>query len=188
MITTLGRPLIGVICDLVGADKSYSAIFRRFLHAILLSLFAVMVSQQISLVYDVYGQKSEEYTRSNTLYIDEQCAFYKGSSQARIKECSELYIIIHSWPFVRAVSHVIKSWQSCVYCPCSDIVRNVADHLQYKIAFIVIALALFSYSYNLIGCTKKKTKEYVDKYKWKQTMAEMQALQQKPQGVRCDLQ
>lgn len=180
MIGVVGRSLLSILSDLVFPQgKKYSEIFRTLLHRLLFGFILVVVSQQISLVYDVYAVKSEEFTRANLLYVDEQCASYKGSSQARIKECSELNIIINSWPFVRAISYVVKGYNSCLYLPCGEIVRNIADQLQYKIAFILIALALFSYSFNLIGCTKKKGKDLVDKYRWRQTMAEIQALQQK---------
>jgi len=172
MMAAMARPLLGIFYDLFipQEKKSFSEIFRSFLHAILVGCIVIIASQQLSNLNDAYAQKTEEFERSTRLYEEEQCAYYKGSSQARIKECSELNIIINSWPVARAVSHVVKGWNTCLYLPCNELVRNIADQLQYKIAFILIALALSSYLFNFFSCTKKKSKEFYDKYRLKQTM------------------
>ena len=172
MLAAMARPLFGIVYDLIvpQEDKSFSQIFRRFLHAMLVGCILIVVSQQFSNLNDAYAHKTEEFERSTRLYEEEGCAYYKGSSQARIKECSELNIIINSWPLARAISHVVKGWNTCLYLPCQELVRNIADQLQYKIAFILIALALSSYLFNFFSCTKKKSKEFYDKYRLKQTM------------------
>lgn len=180
MITAVVRPLLGIFYDLLipQEKKSLHEIFRSFLHAILFGCIVVMLSQQISLLNDLYAEKGEEFTRATKLYVEEQCEFYRGSSQARIKECSELNIILNSWPIVRALSAVVKTWNTCLYMPCNELMRNVAEHLQYKIAFIVIALAIASYLFNFFSCTKKKSKEWIDKYRFKKTMEDMAAFDQ----------
>jgi len=180
MIGAIARPLLGIVYDLVipQEKKSLGEIFRSFLHALLVGCLLIIVSQQVSNLNDAYAQKTEEYARALKLYDEEACAYYKGSSQARLKECSELNIIINSWPLSRAVSHVVKGWNTCLYMPCQELVRNIADQLQYKIAFILIALALSSYLFNFFSCTKKKSKEFYDKYRLKQTMKDnMEALE-----------
>lgn len=173
MLAVICRPVVDTLYNfwLPQEKRSLSEQLRLFLHAILISCILVVVSQQLTLLTEVYPQKTEEYTRAKSLYIEEQCAFYKGSSQARLRECSELNIVINSWPLVRAVTHVVRGWNTCLYMPCNELVRNIADQLQYKIAFILIALALSSYLFNFFSCIKKKPKKWIDDYRWKQTMA-----------------
>ena len=179
MIGVIARPLLGFFYELLVPQKgeSFSQIFRRLLHGIFISCLLIIVSQQVVLFHDAYAQKTEELSRSINLYTEEQCVSYKGSSQARIKECSELNIIINSWPIIRAASHVVKSWHSCIIQPCNELARNIADHLQYKIGFLLIMLAIASYIYNIIGCTKKKSKDWYEKLRLKQTLRDADAFE-----------
>lgn len=179
MAGAIARPLLTFLYELFVPQKeaSLNQIVRRFLHGILFSFIIIVASQQLALFYDAYAQKTEDYNGAVRLYAEEECAFYKGSSQARIKECSELNIIINAWPVTRAISHVIRGWNSCGFSPCQELARNIADHIQYKIGFLLIALALASYIYNFIGCTKKKGKDMYDKYRLKQTFKDMEAFE-----------
>lgn len=174
MLGAVGRPFLGILYDLLipQKKKSFSEIFRSFLHAVLIGCIIVVVSQQFSLIYDVYGQKEREFIKAHDDYVDEECETYKGSSQVRIKKCSEDHIIINSWPIARAISYVTKSWNTCLYLPCNELARNIVDHLQYKIAFILLALAISSYMFNFFGCFKRKSREFYDDFRYRETMNE----------------
>lgn len=182
MLRAFVSPVIGVFYDLLipQENKSFSKIFRSFLHAIVFACVVVVVTQQISSLGDLYAHKGEEYQRAYTLYTAE-CP-YNGASAARLKECSDLNIILNSWPAMRAVSQLVKGWNSCLYMPCDELITHIANGLPYKIAFALITLGLASYCLNFFNCAKKKSKEYLDKHRLKETnkaVASMHELIQK---------
>lgn len=169
MMRAVVGPVMGVFCDLLVPQqkKSIGEIFRSFLHALLFTCIVVIVSQQVTLLGEIRAQKMEEYERAATLY-SEECP-YTRSSPARLKECSDLNIILNSWPMMRALSLLVKGWNSCLYMPCNEMVRHITNDLSYKIAFILIALGITSYVFNFFNCFKKKSKEWTDKYRYKET-------------------
>lgn len=186
MLRAFVTPVVGVFYDIFipQEKKSFGEIFRSFLHAIVFACFVVVLTQQVSSLGDLYAQKGEEYERAYSLYSAE-CP-YSGASAARLRECSDLNIIINSWPMVRAVSQLVKGWNSCLYMPCNDLVTHIANGLPYKIAFALITLGVVSYVLNFFNCVKKKSKDYVDKYRLKETnkaVASMHDLLQKQVGL-----
>ncbi len=180
MVAPIVKGVLGIFYDMLipQEKKSFNEILRSTLHCILFGCIMVVVSQQITLLNDLYAMKQEEYVRSGALYVEEQCASYKGSSQARIRECSDLSIIINSWPIARAISVLVRGWNTCLYMPCNELVRNIADQLQYKIAFIIIALAISSYLFNFFSCIKTKSSEFKEKYRIKQAYKDILSRQQ----------
>jgi len=182
MLRAFVTPVIGVFYDVFipQEKKSVSEICRSFLHAIVFACVVVVITQQVSLLGDIYAQKGEEYQRAYILYSAE-CP-YNGASPARLKECSDLNIILNSWPAARAASQLVKGWNSCLYMPCNELVTHISNGLPYKIAFALITLGIASYMLNFFNCAKKKSKECLDKYRLKETnkaVANMQHLLQK---------
>jgi hypothetical protein len=180
MLAVVVKPFLCMLYDIFipQRDESFARIFRRCLHAILIGCIIVVVSQQLSHIYDVYGQKEREFIRATEDYTDEDCAVYRGTSQVRIKKCSEDHIIMNSWPMARAISHVIKGWNTCLYMPCNELAKNIAEQLQYKIAFILLALALSSYLFNFFGCAKRKSKQFYEEFRYRETMKDLERQKQ----------
>lgn len=174
MIRVFTGPLIQLVYDVLVPQqrKSISEIFRSLLHAILLTCIVVVVTQQVSLLSDLYGQKTEEYERAYKLY-SEECP-YHGSSPARLRECSELNIIINTLPILRAISHLVKGWNSCLYMPCSDLAYGIANNLFYKVLFFCVGLAMLSYAFSFFRWGNSKTKAWGDKYRYKETIKAME--------------
>jgi hypothetical protein len=138
-------------------------IFRTFLSTFFFACLVAVATQQVMLLGEIRAQKVEEYDRALSLY-SEECP-YTRSSPARLKECSDLKIIINSWPTTRAFSQLVKGWNTCLY----DVARHVTNDLSYRIVFVLIALALTNYVFNFFKCFKKKSKEWTDKYRCKET-------------------
>lgn len=176
MLRAFVAPVVGVFYDILVPQqkKSASEICRSFLHGIVLTCLVVVITQQVSLLGDLYAQKGEEYQRASSLYRQE-CP-YNGASPARLKECSDLNIILHSWPLMRAASLLVKGWNTCLYMPCEELVTNIANGLPYKIAFALITLGIASYLLTFFNCAKKKSKECLDKHRLKETNKTMNAM------------
>jgi hypothetical protein len=166
----MGAAVVRAFCvflyDLVMPQKSKSTgdicigALRGFLYSM---LFALMV-QQIFLLTEYHGEKQEEYRRAVQLYTDEACATYKGSSQARLEECSRANIIIHSSPLVRALTKLTTSWT-----PWSTLIKNFTEQLQWKIMVLLVVMALATYVYSFFNCAKTRGKNYLEKYKAQKT-------------------
>ncbi len=133
------------------------------LHLFLCGCILVIVTQQITMTVDTYYTTLQEYRNAVKLYAEEDCATYRGSSRARLQECSELNIIIRSSVYARTLIRVTQGWNSCIYLSCSDLLIAVSNHLQYKIALVLISLAIISYSMKIFRCTKKRSKDYLIK-------------------------
>ncbi len=135
------------------------------LHLFLIGCILVVFTQQITHTLDIYYSSQQEYLDALKLYTDENCTMYRGSSRARLQECSELNTIIKTSIIMRTLIRVTQSWNSCIYLSCTDLVNAICSHLQYKIALVLILLAIISYSMKVFRCTKKKSKDYLY---WKQ--------------------
>jgi hypothetical protein len=133
------------------------------LHLFLCGCVLVIITQQITLTIDTYYTTVQEYRNAVKLYADEDCATYRGSSRARLQECSELNTIIRSSVYARTLIRVTQGWNSCIYLSCSDLLTAVSNHLQYKIALVLISMAIISYSMKIFRCTKKRSKDYLIK-------------------------
>lgn len=133
------------------------------LHLFLCGCVLVIITQQITLTIDTYYTTVQEYRNAVKLYADEDCATYRGSSRARLQECSELNTIIRSSVYARTLIRVTQGWNSCIYLSCSDLLTAVSTHLQYKIALVLISMAIISYSMKIFRCTKKRSKDYLIK-------------------------
>ena len=187
MLRTAAGPVMGMIYDLLVSQqkKSIGEIFRTFINAFFLACLIAMVTQQIMLFGELRAQKVEEYDRAFALY-SEECP-YTRSSPARLKECSDLKIIINSWPTTRAFSHLVKGWNTCLI----DLAKNVTNDLSYRIVFVLLALAITNYVFNFFKCFKKKSKEWTDKYRCKETnkaaLASLNELLQKQGGHHIQL-
>ena len=112
---------------------------------------------------DTYYATQQEYRNAKKLYSEEDCSIYRGSSRARLHECSELNTIIQTSVIMRTLIKVTQGWNSCIYLSCTDLLTIIGNQLQYKIALVLVTLAIISYSMKLFRCTKKKSKDYIHK-------------------------
>lgn len=161
----LGLFMTFILNCLPRKDQSIGDIFRYALHSFLLSCVVIIATQQMTLTMDVYHQSVQERIDAATLYEQEQCNMGNIRGRARIQDCSEWNITLQTTPFVRTLIKVSRGWNSCVYMPCSDLFIVICSNIQYKIAFLLIAMALISYSVKLFRCGKKKSQDYIFKRK-----------------------
>lgn len=153
-------------------NETLSDMVKRLLRGIVFACVLVVLSQQLMLFWDLYKQKEQERLSAWSFHVEESCADYRGPSQLRRDECARNNIILNTWPLTRAVTHLVRSWNSCLYMPCGDLVRQIATHLEYKIAFILFSLGVASYVANFFACFKRKSIEYSDKLRYKKTQQE----------------
>ncbi len=139
------------------------------LHLFLMGCVLVIVTQQLTHTLDIYHLSHQEYRDAVKLYAEEGCAHYKGSSRARLQECSELNTIIMTSITTRTLIRVTQSWNSCIYLSCTDLVNAICTQLQYKIALVLVLLAVISYSMKIFRCTKKKSKDYIQRKQYEIT-------------------
>lgn len=140
------------------------------LHLFLMGCVLVIITQQLTHTLDIYYSSQQEYRDAVKLYAEEDCAIYRGSSRARLQECSELNTLIKTSIIARTLIRVTQSWNSCIYMSCTDLVDAVCTQLQYKIAVFLVLLAIISYSMKIFRCTKKKSKDYLHKKQYELTL------------------
>lgn len=131
------------------------------LHFFLMGCVLIVVTQQLTNTLDIYYTNQQEYRDAVKLYAEEDCLHYRGSSRARLQECSELNTIIKTSIVVRTLIRATQSWNSCIYLSCTDLVTAIGTQLQYKIALVLVLMAIISYSMKIFRCTKKKSKDYL---------------------------
>lgn len=153
-------------------NETLGDMVKRLLRGIVFACLIVVLSQQLMFFWDLYKQKEQERLSAHSFHIEENCEFYRGPSQLRRDECARNNIILNTWPLTRALTHLVRSWNSCLYMPCGEAVRHIASHLEYKIAFILFSLGVASYIANFFTCFKRKSIEFGDKMRYKKTMQE----------------
>lgn len=163
-IACLG-PLLTFLWQCVTApfrrDASWSDTIRAALHTFFLGCCFVVLVQQCSLATEMYQSAKQAHLDARRIYLEEDCARYSGASRARLAECSEMAVLINTWPLVRALTRLTQSWHSCLFMSCGDLIVAVSQQLQYKIVLVLLALALTSYVARLFQCTKKKSQKLV---------------------------
>lgn len=169
-------------------NESMTEMIKRFLRGIVFACLLVVLSQQMMFFWDLYKQKEQERLSAQSFHIEENCDFYRGPSQLRRDECARNNIVLNTWPLTRALTQLVRSWNTCLYMPCGDLARNIASHLEYKIAFILFSLGLVSYIANFFTCFKRKSVEYGDKIRFKKTQQEqMRLLQEQLTSLKTPL-
>lgn len=175
-------PILSFLWNCIGAprnkNKNFTEVFSNACRTLLTTLIVIAISREAMNLYEMTLEQQQERIKATRLYYEEECATYRGSSQARINECHRNNMIMNTWPITLAIIRLVNTWESCLYLPCTDLARNVADHFIYKVAAILVAVALFSYVFKGFMFTKKKSKDVVDQWRLLNTIKSLSKLQQ----------
>lgn len=135
---------------------------RKVLHTLFLGWLLIVLSQQLALYYEIYNEKLAQYAHTQQMWHEEECATYSGRSVARQEECRQWAIILANSPCVTALSTLVGQWNSCLTMSCTELVLTISNNLQYKLLVILLSLAVASYLWKFLSCTRKKYRDFSD--------------------------
>lgn len=159
-------------------------IFLMLMKVVVISLISVVFLHQLASLNETWSQKIQERD-SKLLRWKHDCGDpTKPPMDPDIIEiCNQLKVVVDTSPFIRALSKVIYSWNSCVTMPCSDLLNKMSSNLEFKLLAICVAIVIIHYTYRFIGFTKTKSNKLKDYLQTKYTMKQFKKMQQEQQHV-----
>lgn len=154
--------------------RRHSIYWNLFIYTIkLVSLCYItyLLYQQLSIFYDIWIEKEDEFNLSKNEYDFLQCENKMHTTKNQIfkDECSQLKEIMKKKPFNRALIKMFKDYHSCITIPCSSLFNIIIHNTLYKLLFIAISFTIFYYLYHIILYTYHTVIYYQDKIRSRET-------------------
>jgi hypothetical protein len=84
--------------------------------------------------------------------------------------CNQLKVVVDSSPFMRALSKLVHSWNSCV----KQCIHSISMYVESKILFLCIFFAVAHYLYKIFGFAKNRSLKLKDFWQTQYTIKELQ--------------
>lgn len=177
----------------LGAKKSKRSIGSIFMLVVRLAMgwfLFILVSQQTTLVNLQWSIKTIQYEKACQEYAHHKCVQMQTTNVQFITECERLSVVMRVSPFSAAITSVVNEWNTCITMPCTQLVRTIATHSEYKILFILVSIGVFYYAAKFFSFTREKAVDFQDMLRVRETrkyMKQMASQQQQQQRQQSSL-
>ena len=142
--------------------RSIAGIFMMIVRMAMAWLLFVVVSQQVTLINSQWSVKTMQHEKARLEYAHHRCIDMQTTNVQFIAECERLSVVMRVTPFVAAVTSVVNDWNTCITMPCTQLIRTVANHYEYKFLFILVSIGLFYYAFKLFSGAREKAIDFQD--------------------------
>src|ERR1700744_1708503 len=123
--------------------------------------YVVLVIVHGSLKFnDTWNEKVLEYEDKIREYEQHNCINVKTTNTLIKEECNRLYIIINTYPFIRAIT---KTVYSCFTISFRELIYKIAYNNEYRILFILVSFVVIYYIFIFSMISIDKFIEFKDR-------------------------